>query len=48
MTFIAIAAGLLAHVGGANLPTAILAGGGAFAGAVALLLSLVRFARGEP
>jgi hypothetical protein len=40
---VATAAGFLAHAGGANIPSAILTGGGAFAGAVALLLALAHF-----
>ena len=40
------AAGLLAHAGGTNIPTAILTGGGAFAGAIGLLLALAHFLRG--
>lgn len=46
-TFIAAAAGLLAYAGGAKIPTAVLTSGGAFAGTVALLLALVRYATGD-
>jgi len=40
---VAGAAGLLAFAGGANLPTAILGAGGAFATAVGVLVSLARY-----
>lgn len=40
------AAGLLAYAGGANAPTAVLTGGGAFAGTVLLLLALLNFGSG--
>lgn len=43
---IAAVAGLLAHAGGASVPNAILTGGGAFAGTVALLLALAHFLGG--
>jgi hypothetical protein len=43
---IASAAGLLAYAGGANIPTAILMGGGAYAGATGLLLAVAHFAQG--
>jgi len=46
-TLIAAVAGLLAHAGGAKIPTAVLTSGGAFAGTVALLLTLVRYATGD-
>jgi hypothetical protein len=36
-------AGLLAYAGGENAPTSILAGGGAFGGAVLLMLALIHF-----
>jgi hypothetical protein len=39
-------AGLLAAAGGANLPSAILTAGGAFAGTIAVLLALAHFAGG--
>lgn len=42
------AAGLLAWAGGLNPPTAILTGGGAFAGTVLLILTAMRFTVGEP
>jgi hypothetical protein len=45
-TLIAAAAGLLAYAGGAKVPTAILTGGGAFAGTVFLLLALLAYATG--
>ncbi|MFF0256924.1 hypothetical protein ACFYPW_31065 [Micromonospora zamorensis] len=41
-------AGLLAWAGGMNAPTAILTGGGAFASALLLILTAVRFTAGEP
>ncbi|MFF5233760.1 hypothetical protein [Dactylosporangium sp. NPDC000521] len=37
-------AGLLAHAGGSNVPNAILTGGGAFAGTMALQLGIGHFA----
>ncbi|WP_433789216.1 hypothetical protein [Actinoplanes sp. CA-252034] len=37
-------AGLLAHAGGSNVPASILTGGGAFAGAVGLLLAIAHYA----
>lgn len=40
---VAMTATLLAHAGDADLPNAILTGGGAFAGTVALLLGLAHF-----
>jgi hypothetical protein len=40
------AAGVLTFVGGANVATAVLAGGAAFAGTALLLLALVKFAVG--
>lgn len=45
---LAAVAGLLAFAGGANVPTAILTGGGAFAGTVALLLAIAHYAGTEP
>lgn len=41
-------AGLLAHAAGSNVPGAILTGGGAFAGTVALLLGIAHFVGGGP
>lgn len=41
--FIAMTAGLLTAAGGAGLATSILAGGGAFAGAAALILAVLTF-----
>lgn len=41
-------AGLLAYVGGANVSTAVLTGGGAFGGTVLLLLALLTFGLGKP
>jgi hypothetical protein len=43
---IGTAAGVLSFAGGANIPTAVIAGGAAFAGAVLLLLALMKFAIG--
>lgn len=40
-------AGLLSHAAGNNVPTAILTGGGAFAGTVGLLLAVAHFANGK-
>lgn len=40
-------AGLLAWAGGLNPPTAILTGGGAFAGTLLLVLAAVRFTTGQ-
>lgn len=40
---VAMTAGLLAHAGDADIPNAILTGGAAFAGTVALLLGLAHF-----
>lgn len=40
-------AGLLAWAGGANVPMAILTGGGAFGGAIVLLLTLCRYGAGD-
>jgi hypothetical protein len=37
-------AGWLSHAAGNNLPSAVLAGGGAFAGTVGLLLTIARHA----
>ena len=37
-------AGLLSHAAGSNVPSAILTGGGAFAGTVGLLLSMAHYA----
>lgn len=37
-------AGLLSHAAGNNVPGAILTGGGAFAGTVALLLAIAHYA----
>jgi hypothetical protein len=45
-TLVAVAAGFLAYAGGARIPTAVLTGGGAFAGTVALLLALLTYATG--
>jgi hypothetical protein len=42
------AAGLLAFAGGSNVPTAILAGGAAFAGTMALLVTLAHYLSGSP
>lgn len=39
-------AGVLAYAGDSNVPGAILTGGGAFAGTVALLLGIAHFTRG--
>ena len=44
---VAGAAGLLAYAGGANIPAAILTGGGAFAGAMLLLLAVAHYASGD-
>jgi hypothetical protein len=41
-------AGLLAWAGGLNPPTAVLTGGGGFAGTILLILTAVRFTAGEP
>jgi hypothetical protein len=38
------AAGVLSHAAGSNIPAAILTGGGAFAGAVVVLLAIVHYA----
>ncbi|MEU8048095.1 hypothetical protein AB0B71_28610 [Micromonospora echinofusca] len=40
-------AGLLAWAGGLNPPTAVLTGGGAFAGTVLLVLTVIRFTTGQ-
>jgi ABC-type transport system involved in multi-copper enzyme maturation permease subunit len=40
-------AGLLSFAAGNNVPAAILTGGGAFAGTVALLLAIAHFASAE-
>ncbi|WP_212990049.1 hypothetical protein [Actinoplanes auranticolor] len=40
-------AGLLSHAAGNNIPAAILTGGGAFAGTVALLLAIAHYAGAE-
>ncbi|MFG2010784.1 hypothetical protein [Micromonospora sp. NPDC048868] len=40
-------AGLLAFAAGSNVPAAILTGGSAFAGTVALLLAIAHFAYGQ-
>jgi hypothetical protein len=40
------AGGLLAWLGGTNPPTAILTGGGAFAGTVLLVIAMLRFTTG--
>ncbi|GIF39171.1 hypothetical protein [Actinoplanes xinjiangensis] len=37
-----VIAGWLSHASGTNLPAAVLTGGGAFAGAVGLLLAIAR------
>jgi predicted branched-subunit amino acid permease len=39
---VGIAAGLLAHAAGDKVPSAVLTGGGAFAGTVGLLLAITR------
>jgi hypothetical protein len=44
--FVAAVAGLLAYAGGALVPTAILTGGGAYAGTVALGLAIAHYASG--
>ncbi|MFG1955391.1 hypothetical protein [Micromonospora sp. NPDC048830] len=44
---VAAGAGLLAWAGGLNPPTAILTGGGAFAGTLLLILTVVRFTAGQ-
>ncbi len=44
---VSAAAGLLSYAGGANVPTAILAAGGAYASTVALLLALAAYAAGD-
>ena len=46
-TLVGAGAGLLAHAGGANIPTAVLTGGGAFAGTILLLLALLNYALGR-
>ncbi len=43
---IGTAGGLLAWIGGLNPPTAILTGGGTFAGTVLLVLTMLRFTTG--
>ncbi|MFG3423349.1 hypothetical protein [Micromonospora sp. NPDC048063] len=45
---VGVAAGLLAWAGGLNPPTAVLTGGGGFAGTVLLILTAVQFTTGEP
>jgi hypothetical protein len=45
---VAVAAGLLAFASGAQLPTALLTGGGAFAGTTAILIALLNFALDKP
>jgi hypothetical protein len=40
-------AGVLSHAAGDNIPTAILTGGGAFAGTVALLLAIAHYTAAE-
>ncbi|AGL20799.1 hypothetical protein [Actinoplanes sp. N902-109] len=42
--FISGGAGMLAHAAGNNVPEAVLTAGGAFAGAVGVLLALVHYA----
>ncbi|MEU7935264.1 hypothetical protein [Micromonospora echinofusca] len=42
------AAGLLAWAGGLNPPTAVLTGGGSFAGTMLLILTAIQFTTGEP
>jgi hypothetical protein len=44
---VSTAAGFQAWAGGANVPTAILTGGAAFAGTVGLLLALAHIATGD-
>ena len=44
---IAGVAGLLSYAAGNNIPAAILTGGGAFAGTVALLLAIAHYAGAE-
>jgi len=44
---VAVIAGLLAFAGGAVVPTAVLTGGGAFAGTIAVLLGLAHFLNGH-
>lgn len=39
--------GLLSHAAGDNIPTAILTGGGIFAGTVGLLLAIAHYASAE-
>jgi len=41
---IGVTAGLLSYAAGNNIPEAILTGGGAFAGAVGLLLAMAHYA----
>jgi predicted branched-subunit amino acid permease len=43
---VSIIAGLLACAGGAEVPNAVIVGGCAYAGAVGLLLSLLKYATG--
>jgi hypothetical protein len=45
-TIVAAVAGLLTYAGGAKVPTAILAAGGAFVGATTFLLTLLIYATG--
>ena len=44
---VAGAAGLLANAAGASMPASVLASGAAFAGTVALMLSILNFALGK-
>jgi hypothetical protein len=44
---IGAAAGLLSSASGASVPSAVLTGGGAFAGSVLLMLALLSFATGK-
>jgi hypothetical protein len=46
-TVVSGAAGLLSHAAGKNVPDAVLTAGGAFAGAVGVLLALVHYAGPE-
>jgi hypothetical protein len=44
---IGVVAGLLSHAAGNNVPSAILTGGGAFAGTVGLLVAIAHYASAE-
>lgn len=46
-TLVGVIAGLLAFAGGANVPSAILTGGSAFAGAALLQLAVAHFIYGS-